>query len=340
MPNAIRLVHHLVLKFCLCSLWIGHLFSVDDALAVLIELREAAGLTQADAAERCGLRGRQSRKTLAAWELGQSTPRQRYRIPVALYLLRDLNLRADPDRFDAVYAILVDEWGWEPLEDAERAKVMRQAAEEPAASAVAPAVVSTVTSAEGKEYTEDYAENEQAEAVPPFGVTSWLTQQRMLTAATILILVVVLYVFYTRSPFPPTEPGPVTEPTTTATPTIIPTLTPSPTPTHTATALPTSTSTRGPNALENLDFEDGLAPGILWETRRVTMRSETEVGSIFEGAICLWKDERRRVFLYAKNWAHCQRVLKASVWLFGYVLPMQHPPKESWSSGLGAVRWR
>ncbi|MCL4835841.1 MAG: helix-turn-helix domain-containing protein, partial [Caldilineaceae bacterium] len=100
-------------------------------LAVLSELREAAGLNQTQAAECCGLRGRQSRKTLAAWEMGQSTPRQRYRGPVALYLLRDLGLGQDLARFDAIFEILVEEWEWPPLEKEERVDFIRLAGADP-----------------------------------------------------------------------------------------------------------------------------------------------------------------------------------------------------------------
>ncbi|MBX3051723.1 MAG: helix-turn-helix domain-containing protein [Caldilineaceae bacterium] len=107
-------------------------------LAVLIELREAAGLTQAEAAGRCGLRGRQSRKTLAAWEMGQSTPRQRFRLPFAVYLLRDLGLGQDLTRFDAVFGILVEEWEWPALEKEELADFIRLAGASPPNSASGP----------------------------------------------------------------------------------------------------------------------------------------------------------------------------------------------------------
>ncbi len=96
-------------------------------LVVLIQLREAVGLSQSDMADRCGLRGRQSRKSVAAWELGQTIPRRRHRQPIALYLLRDLKLYRDLPRFAGVWQILVEEWEWEPLTDGERATLLAQA---------------------------------------------------------------------------------------------------------------------------------------------------------------------------------------------------------------------
>lgn len=88
-------------------------------LDVLRQLREAAQLTQADMALICGLRGRQSHQTAGAWERGTITPDARRRKRFIGYLWDDLGLRRDPERFEAVWRILVEEWGWQPIDAAE-----------------------------------------------------------------------------------------------------------------------------------------------------------------------------------------------------------------------------
>ncbi|MEZ4683279.1 MAG: helix-turn-helix transcriptional regulator [Caldilineaceae bacterium] len=91
-------------------------------LTFLVDLREAAGLTQADVARRFGLNGRQSYKSIAAWEQGKSaTPRRRSRF--IGYLWDDLRLRDDPDHFEACWDTLVARWHWEPLSEQERAEL-------------------------------------------------------------------------------------------------------------------------------------------------------------------------------------------------------------------------
>lgn len=81
----------------------------------LIVLRERAGLTQAEMAVRCGLPGKQGRKTVSDWETGEVTPRASRRAKFLVYLWRDLKLREEPTRFEAVWHLLVEEWAWAPL---------------------------------------------------------------------------------------------------------------------------------------------------------------------------------------------------------------------------------
>jgi predicted ATPase/class 3 adenylate cyclase len=88
-------------------------------LLILTELREQAGLSLSEMARRFGLDGTQSRKTVSAWERGEMTPRKRWRTAFIRYLWDDLRLRKQPDQFERVWAILVDEWGWEPIGDEE-----------------------------------------------------------------------------------------------------------------------------------------------------------------------------------------------------------------------------
>lgn len=89
-------------------------------LTILTELREAAGLTLTQMARRCGLTGKQSRLTAGAWERGEYAPDERRRRTRLIgYLWDDLGLRRDPTRFEAVWDVLVNEWGWAPMEDAE-----------------------------------------------------------------------------------------------------------------------------------------------------------------------------------------------------------------------------
>ena len=88
-------------------------------LDILRTLREEAGLSQTDMARHCGLQGRQSHQTAGAWERGTMTPHVSRRGRVMLYLWDRLRLRQDPVRFEAVWAILVEEWDWEPINDGE-----------------------------------------------------------------------------------------------------------------------------------------------------------------------------------------------------------------------------
>lgn len=88
-------------------------------LDILRELREAAGLTQDDMARLCGLQGQMRRQTAGAWERGDIIPTRTRRHKVIGYLWDHLHLRRDPARFEAVWEILMREWGWEPISDQE-----------------------------------------------------------------------------------------------------------------------------------------------------------------------------------------------------------------------------
>ncbi len=97
-------------------------------LDILRQLREEAGLSQAQMARLCGLTGRQSRLTVGAWERGDYAPDARRRTWFVGYLWDELRLRRDPQKFQTVWAILAEEWGWALLNEAEwRALTMRTA---------------------------------------------------------------------------------------------------------------------------------------------------------------------------------------------------------------------
>jgi transcriptional regulator with XRE-family HTH domain len=91
-----------------------------DPLNFLVELREAAGLTQKEVARRFDLADRQGYKSVAAWEKGESVPKDRLRARFLRYLWDDLRLHKEPERFAECWEILVERWHWEPLSDAER----------------------------------------------------------------------------------------------------------------------------------------------------------------------------------------------------------------------------
>lgn len=93
--------------------------TATERLAILRELREAAGLSQAEAARRVGLTGRQSRLTLGAWENGTFPADKKRRTALIDYLWDVLRLRRDPARFAEVWSVLEEAWGWEPLSDSE-----------------------------------------------------------------------------------------------------------------------------------------------------------------------------------------------------------------------------
>ena len=100
-------------------------------LDVLRELREAANLTQAYMARACGLRGQQSHQTAGAWERGAMIPDARRRARIIGYLWDDLGLRREPARFQSVWEILVEEWGWEPIGTTEWLTFTNQTQPEP-----------------------------------------------------------------------------------------------------------------------------------------------------------------------------------------------------------------
>ena len=86
----------------------------------LTNVREAAGITTSIMARSCGLYGNQSRKTVARWEQGCQTPRQRHRRQFVDYLWSTLELWQNPEQFDELWQIVVMAWEWDPLTPDER----------------------------------------------------------------------------------------------------------------------------------------------------------------------------------------------------------------------------
>jgi tetratricopeptide (TPR) repeat protein/DNA-binding XRE family transcriptional regulator/ABC-type cobalamin/Fe3+-siderophores transport system ATPase subunit len=95
-------------------------------LDLLRQLREEAGLSQEDAARLLGLTGRQSRLTVGAWERGEYAPDERRRSKFIAYLWDHLRLRQDTQRFEAVWMLLVETWGWAELSDEEWRRLTQQ----------------------------------------------------------------------------------------------------------------------------------------------------------------------------------------------------------------------
>src|SRR4051812_18579125 len=90
-------------------------------LHILTELRRAHGITLEQMAQACGLVGKRSRESVADWERGLSTPHARQRPKFIDYLGNTLGLCSNPSHLHAVWSVLVEEWGWEPLSDKEQA---------------------------------------------------------------------------------------------------------------------------------------------------------------------------------------------------------------------------
>jgi transcriptional regulator with XRE-family HTH domain len=95
-------------------------------LDILRDLRERAGLTQADMARICGLHGQQSHQTAGAWERGDIIPNRSRRAKLIGYLWDHLGLGQDPASFENVWELLVEEWQWEPITDQEWAAFTRR----------------------------------------------------------------------------------------------------------------------------------------------------------------------------------------------------------------------
>ncbi|MDW8234828.1 MAG: hypothetical protein RMJ54_18810, partial [Roseiflexaceae bacterium] len=94
-------------------------------LAILTKLRKAARVNLAHMAHACGLRGRRAYESAAAWERGEAVPRPSVRDAFLLYLAHTLNLAADRATLTAVWDVLADEWGWEPLQPADWTMIER-----------------------------------------------------------------------------------------------------------------------------------------------------------------------------------------------------------------------
>jgi tetratricopeptide (TPR) repeat protein/transcriptional regulator with XRE-family HTH domain len=88
-------------------------------LCILADLRREAGLSQQEMARLCGLHGRRSYQTAGAWERGDYAPDPQRRTNFIHYLWDSLGLRRVPQRFEEVWAILVEAWGWAPVSDDE-----------------------------------------------------------------------------------------------------------------------------------------------------------------------------------------------------------------------------
>lgn len=88
-------------------------------LAVLIDLRHAAHVSLEQMAIACGLTGQHARESVSAWEQGRAVPHASRRTHMLDYLADTLGLRSDLVRLRRVWDILVDEWKWDPLTDAE-----------------------------------------------------------------------------------------------------------------------------------------------------------------------------------------------------------------------------
>ena len=88
-------------------------------LTILRDIREQTGMDQDEAARLCGLQGNQIRKSYGAWENGQAIPGRKRRQDFIYYLWDGLQLRRNQGTFEEVWSILVDEWGWDPLSEAE-----------------------------------------------------------------------------------------------------------------------------------------------------------------------------------------------------------------------------
>lgn len=100
----------------------------SQRLDILRVLREQCGLSQTTAARYCGLAGRQARLTLGAWERGDYAPNEsRRRAALIRYLWDHLRLRREPERFAALWTILVEAWGWDELSEAEWRGLTQQA---------------------------------------------------------------------------------------------------------------------------------------------------------------------------------------------------------------------
>lgn len=81
----------------------------------LTRLRKQARVSLKAMARHCGLSGERAYESASAWERGISTPQPQLRYGFLRYLAQTLGLAESRDRLEAVWAILVDEWGWELL---------------------------------------------------------------------------------------------------------------------------------------------------------------------------------------------------------------------------------
>ena len=94
-----------------------------EKLYILTKLRDARRINLTQMAEYCGLQSRTGRESVSKWERGESTPRPGRRIKFIKYLSHGLKL--DRDKFQEVWEILVEEWDWDPLSEAEWERCFR-----------------------------------------------------------------------------------------------------------------------------------------------------------------------------------------------------------------------
>lgn len=98
--------------------------------------------SRTDMARHFGLADKYSYQTVGHWERGQAIPpEEKHRVTLIDYLWRVLGLRR-PDEFEECWQILVEEWGWAPLDEQERRKLKLAPLEAPE-SASAPLPPST-----------------------------------------------------------------------------------------------------------------------------------------------------------------------------------------------------
>ena len=83
---------------------------------ILAKLREAAGLTQDEAAAYFGMTGEKRRDSVGAWERGTGAPHGRRRSRFIDYLWSELGLWQNPTQFSETWdEIMVGQWRWVPL---------------------------------------------------------------------------------------------------------------------------------------------------------------------------------------------------------------------------------
>ena len=91
------------------------------ALETLIDLRKEKELTQQAVAEFFGIK---NYNTVSQWENGVATPPKRRRTRFIGYLWYQLGLKADEQRFSAVWNDIMEAlWGWEPLSPEEKTRL-------------------------------------------------------------------------------------------------------------------------------------------------------------------------------------------------------------------------
>ena len=208
-------------------------------LKKLIDLRRAADKSQTEAATYFGL-APSARNEIRLWEYGQKIPPFKYRTPFIGYLWDFLNLRENPQHFEDVWSILVEQWDWDPLNEVERQRYMSDQG-----GNVAPA--SSVEVGSRVLHDIDSTRPDTNESPPESRVdtdSSGLPRGRLIRSALVLasiaflgLLVIIGFMSGIRYFTVPSTPTVTPSPTATVTPTHTPTPTLTFTPTLTPTAL-------------------------------------------------------------------------------------------------------